>query len=335
MGKDTSVKFRLSRWLIIAGAAFLVLEILIGAISMHSSSNAKPEEVAHDQIDRFRTGQPFGGSVQAYVVAGQPNPDALYVFSQALDQEPEAVRLQVVDLLIALGREVDPLKASGGRLIRNPRIIRLLAQKGLSHVGRARDHCLDALLDSVPSELLGEYGQALTQSLVRFPDNSSLLLVAKAKPQAALPVVKEMAHSPRWAKSEDVQIALAALGDKAAENKFVESFLATRNPEQKANLAKSLGYIGTDKALHALASQMRTDLIIEMPMVSRSSVRLDIMAALSFNFPDKPFLWDSAILDDSGYARVEQFCEKTFGTKWTGPRPRFLTIQGFPSAPPQ
>jgi hypothetical protein len=320
--------------LIIAGAVFLLPGILIGATSMRSDSKAEPERLALEQVDRFRAGQPFRGDVQGYIVAEQPDPGALYIFSQALDQEPEAVRLQVVHLLIALGREVDPLKASGGRLIRNPRIIRLLAQKGLSHVGRARDECLDALLASVPGESLRDFGPALTQSLEHFPDNSALLLVAKAKPEAALPVVKELAHSPRWAKSREVQIALAALGDKAAEDKFVEPFLTTRDPEQKANLAKSLGYIGTDKALRALASQMRTNLVVEMPMVSRRSVRLDIMAALSYNFPDKPFLWDNSILDDSGYARVEQFCEKTFETQWQAPRPPFLTIQGFPSEPP-
>ena len=175
----------------------------------------------------------------------------------------------------------------------------------------------------------------LTQSLERFPDNTTLLLVAKAKPEAALPVVKELARTPRWAKVENVQIALAALGDKAAEDRFVESFLTTQDPSQKAKLAKSLGYIGTNSALRALASQMRTNLVVEMPRVLRRSVRLDIMAALSYNFPDKTFLYDNAVTNDSGYARVEQFCEKTFDTKWQTPRPPFLTIQGFPSEPPQ
>ncbi|MGA2987610.1 MAG: hypothetical protein ABSG32_27790 [Terriglobia bacterium] len=299
-----------------------------------TSREALRVRMAREQIDQFRAGQPFSGDVQPYIVAGQPDSKALDVFAQALAQEPEPVRAQVANLLIALGRKVDPLQASGGNLIRNPRIIRLLIVEGLSNVGQTRDECLDALLASVPAELLRDYGRVLTQSLERFPDGTTFLLVAKAKPEAALAVVKELARSPRWAKSENVQIALAALGEKAVENKFVQSFLTTRDPSQKAQLAKSLGYIGTDIALRALASQMRTDLVVEMPMVSRKSVRLDIMAALSYNFPDKPFLYDNAVIDDSGYARVEQFCEKTFDTKWQGPRPPFLTIQGFPSEPP-
>jgi hypothetical protein len=268
-------------------------------------------------------------------LAGQPDSRALDVFGQALADEPEPVRTQVANLLITLGRKVDPLQASGGNLIRNPRIIRLLIVQGLSNVGQTRDECLDALVASVPGEMLRDYGPPLTQTLERFPDGTTLLLVAKAKPAAAIAVVKELASSPRWAKSENVQIAMAALGDKGVENRFIQSFLTTRDPKQKANLAKSLGYIGTDSALRALASQMRTDLVVEMPMVSRRSVRLDIIAALSYNFPDKPFLYDNAVLDDSGYARVEQFCEKTFDTKWQAPRPPFLTIQGFASEPPQ
>jgi len=79
---------------------------------------------------------------------------------------------------------------------------------------------------------------------------------------------------------------------------------------------------------------MRTDMKIEMINVMIKSVRLDIVAALGYNFPDKEFLYDNAIMDDSGYERVEKFCEKTFGVTWTKERPEFLTVQGFPSQPP-
>ena len=325
------------RLIIIAGAAFLLLEILIGATSMYSDSSKETPQarLAREQIDRFRVGQSFSGDVQAYIVAGQPDSRALEVFAQGLAQEPEPVRAQVANVLIALGRQIDPLRDSGGNLIRNPRIIRLLVVEGLSSVGPTRDECLDALLASVPGELFRDYGPVLTKNLEQSPDGTTFLLVAKAKPAGALAVVKELARSPRWAKSENVQIALAALGEKPAEDKFVQPFLTTRDPSQKAKLAKSLGYIGTDSALRALASQMRTDLVVEMPRVLLRSVRLDIIAALSYNFPDKPFLYDNAVIDDNGYARVEQFCEKTFDTKWQAPRPPFLTIQGFPSEPPQ
>jgi HEAT repeat protein len=316
----------------IAGATWL-LGALAGADDMpwNSSSETPQLKAARESVDRFRVGQPFGGDVQSFISAGQPDSGALGVFGQALDREPEAARAQVARVLVTLGRQVDPLRASGGHLIRSARIVRLLAEKCLAGVGPARDTCVDALQTSVPSELLRDYGAALTRSLEQAPDDTMFLLVAKAKPAAALPLVRGFARSPRWATNDNVQIALAALGEKAAENKFIQPFLATRDPSQKAKLAASLGYIGTEATLHALASQMRSDLMIEMPRVSLRSVRLDIVAALSYNFPDLVFLWDNAITDDKGYVRVEQFCEKAFGTIWDRPRPPFLTIQGFPS----
>jgi hypothetical protein len=331
MGRNLAVIRDLSR-IAIASTVFLS-SILAGANDMpwDSSTETLQVKAARALIDRFRVGQPFAGDVQAFITAGQPDSGALEVFGQALDREPEPVRAQVANVLITLGRQVDPLRASGGHLIRSPRIIRLLVEKGLVTVGSARDNCLDALQTSVPAELLRDYGAVLTRSLEQSPDDTTFLLIAKAKPPAALPVVKALARSPRWAKDDNVQITLAALGEKAVENKFVQPFLTTRDPSQKAKLARSLGYIGTDGSLRALASQMRSDLVIEMPRVSLRSVRLDIIAALSYNFPDLVFLWDNAITDDNGYARVEQFCEKTFGTKWDRPRPPFLTIQGFPS----
>ncbi len=338
MGRVVSVIFpRYRRSILITGTCLLLLQILIGVTCMPSDANKQmeTERLAREQVDHFRAGQLFNGNVTAYIVAGQPDAGALNVFGDALAQEPETVRIQVANLLIALGRQVDPLSASGGKLIRNPRIIHLLAQNGSSRLGQARDECLEALRRSVPGALLKDDGAALTETLQRFPDNTSLLVVAKAKPEAALPVVKEMAKSPRWAKSDYVQVALAALGDKGAEAKIVQPFLSTQDPEQKAKLAILLGYIGTESALRAVAGEMRTPLVVTMPGVSKRSVRLDVLAALRYNFPDKLFLYENAILDDSGYARVEKFCEETFDTKWQAPRPPFLTIQGFPSEPPQ
>lgn len=333
MGRNITVIRDPRRVVVAIASAVLVAGIFAGADDMPWDSSGETQEVqaARDLIDRFRLGQAFEDDVQPFIKAGQPDAGALEVFGQALDRELEPVRAQVARVLIALGRQVDPLHRSGGHLIRSLQIVRLLVEKGLARVGPARDSCLEALQTSVPGQLLRDYGPALTRSLEQAPDGTTFLLIAKAKPAAALPLVKEFARSPRWAKDENAQLALAALGEKAVENRFVQPFLTTRDPSQKAKLAKSLGYIGTETALRALASQVRSDLVIEMPRVSLRSVRLDIIAALSYNFPDLVFLWDNAITDDSGYVRVEEFCEKTFGTKWDRPRPPFLTIQGFPS----
>ena len=71
--------FRLCRRLVVAGTAFLLLGILIGATSMRSDSvkQALRMRLAQEQVDHFRAGQPFRGDVQAYIVAGKPDPRAL------------------------------------------------------------------------------------------------------------------------------------------------------------------------------------------------------------------------------------------------------------------
>ena len=239
---------------------------------------------------------------------------------------PEEERERLVNGLADVGRLGDPLHQQGVKLLRDPGAIAVLVEEGLKRAGTARDAALDALLEGVPPPMLKPHGQALAADLKARPGTTALLVAAKAKPAEARPVVEALAPG-----DEAVEIARAALGDAAVEQRFIREFLDAREPKRKAALSKTLGHVGTPAALKALASEMRTDLVVEMPRVLRRSVRVDIVAALSFAFPDKPFLWDNAVTDDAGYARIEAFCEQTFGTRWTKPRPAFLWIQGFPA----
>jgi hypothetical protein len=302
---------------------------------MRSDSSKAQRAVAQarQQVERFRQGEPFKGDVTAFIVAGQPDFKVLPVLREALLNEPAPVREQTARVLVALAERTDPLYGTGGRLIRDRAIISALIEAGLAHRDVARDYCLDALQWHVPPKSLEQSGKILTDNLQRWPGSTLLLVIAKAKPIEAVPVVDHLFWSLEWRKEESTLVARAALGDKTTEKTFVRPFLATRDPAEKVRLAKLLGFIGTKEALTALASQMRTDLVVEMPMVYRKSVRLEIMAALSYNYPENAFLYDNAVVDDSGYARVERFCEDAFEVKWDTPRPPFLTVQGFPSEP--
>jgi hypothetical protein len=77
----------------------------------------------------------------------------------------------------------------------------------------------------------------------------------------------------------------------------------------------------------ALASELRTPLIFERPTVFRRSVRLDVIQALSYDFPDQPVFWEENVGSDEDYASAEQFCAERLGAKWDAPRPRFLTVE--------
>lgn len=289
---------------------------------------------ATELLERLRRGERFRGSPDALITNGAPDQIALKLFVEALRKDSEAVREQIIKAVVALGRQLDPLHAAGGNLIRNQQIVSLLIKEGLSKPGAARDASLDALQWSVPAELLKEHGAELIANLKRWPDTTLLLVIAKAKLQEASPVVEALGRTPEWSGEEATLIAKAALGDQIIEERFVRAFLETQEAEKKAQWAKTLGLIGTRATLTAVASELRTPLVIEMKMVMQRSVRLDLIAALSYNYPDKPFLFDNAILDDSGYERVEQFAEEEFKVRWEKPRPPFLTIQGFPSEPP-
>jgi hypothetical protein len=322
---------------VLAGLCLLALPASGGVTYMRSESGSANQAVirVQQQIARFRQGEQFQGDITPFVLAGQPNPKVLNALREALIAESVPVREQVARMLVELAERTDPLYSEGARLIRDQSIISVLINLGLAQRDVVRDYCLDALQWHAPADSLEEYGKALTDNLQRWPGSTVLLVIAKAKPAAAVPVVDHLFWSLEWQKKDSTLVARAALGDKTTEKRLVQPFLATRDPAEKARLAQLLGFIGTKSALTSLASQMRTDLVVEMPMVSRKSVRLDIMAALSYNYPDKMFLYDNAVIDDSGYARVERFCEETFGVKWETPRPPFLAVQGFPSEPPR
>lgn len=286
-----------------------------------------------EQLDRFRRGEEYRGPVDKYLVDGQPDEESLRILGRALRIEKEPVREQIAKLLVAMGRKLDPLFSEGGDLIRDRRIVSILVERGLAKNDPVRDYCFDVLQQSVSAPLLREFGAELSANLQSMPDGTALLVVAKAKPPEAIPVIDSLIHTAEWKKEKETPIAMAALGDKELERKYLHQFMSTHDPEKKGDLAEELGWIGTQGALHALASEMRTNLIIEMPMVLRKSVRVNIIAALSYNYPTETFLWDNAVDDDSGYARIEKFCEETFGVTWKTPRPPFLWIEGIPSAP--
>jgi hypothetical protein len=281
-------------------------------------------------IEQLKRGAEVGRGADAFLMGGAPDPAALALLADALATEEGPAREQLVRLLVAVGREADPLHTQGIPILRDRKVVALLVREGLRLPGTARDYALDSMEALVPRELLEEHSKALAEDLAKRPGTSALLVIAKAKPPQAIPVVNSLVDSPSWAHVEEAAIAKAALGDTLVEKRFADAFLAAHDPREKAMLAKTLGRIGTWTALRTLGSEMRTPLVLEMSHVMERSVRLDILAALVLSFPDKTFLYDNAIQDDQGYARAEAFLEQTFGITWKTPRPPFLTVQGFP-----
>lgn len=281
-------------------------------------------------ITQFQKGVTYQPPPTTFMDQGKVLDQELPPFESALFRESAQVREQIVRLLADLGKRTDPLYSKGGQLIRHPQIITLLTQEALVKDDLGREAALDAMQLYVPASFLKPYGLVLSADLKKFPGPTAFLLIAKFKPADAKEVVEKLIATPRWENELKARIAAAALGDKAIEQEYIEAFKAEAEPEEKANLARTLGWIGTPDALSTLAQAMRTELVIEMPQVMRRSVRLDVLAALSYNFPEAQELFESQILTDSDYDQAEKFCERQFGTKWDNPRPPFLTVMGFP-----
>lgn len=312
--------------------------LALGKMDEQQRVKKEREPVKFDELlSKFRSGEEFRcEAVGDYLINGKPEKEMLNKIEKALkDEKPEVAEL-IVYFLKCIGIHSDPLyREKGGDIIRDKDVIRILVKRSLSKPDVARDKCLDALMKLVPAELLKDYGAQLADNLRIYPDETLLLVVAKLKPKEAIPVLKELSNisyskNEKWSDKNAMKIAKAALYDSKLEDEFIERFLKAEDPEIKKDAALDLGYIGTRKALKALAGEMRSDAIVEMTGVSYRSIRVYIMEALSYNYPEKTFLWNNAVRDDSGYEKVEKFCEKEFGIKWTKKRPPFLWIQGLP-----
>ncbi len=292
--------------------------------------NAMMQQV-EEQIARFRRGEKYRGRAEEFLASGRVDAGAIRRLATVMQTERPPAGLASAQLLAAIGRAADPLHPRGARLIREPVVVAALIESGLSSAPEVRDFVLETLVHETPAESLAPHRAVLTQYALANPGEAAFLVIAKAKPREKAAELLTLCRAPQQAHSRAARIARAALGEAEIEQALIREFTQADQPRAKAELAETLGHVATDAALRALAAELRTDLVIEIPGALRRSVRLDIIAALCRAFPDQTMLQDNAIVDDGGYARVEKFCEEKFGTTWTRPRPPFLTVRGFPS----
>jgi len=293
---------------------------------------------AQSYIDAFRRGEDFNAPAVGLTVQGQPDPAALKFLGEQLAVASSPVREKIVKLLVDLGRRTDPLTPQGADVLRNPQILAILAGPGLVKPDLGRQAAIDSLRRfSLPGDL-SPFGDALTKVLQEFPTEDCFLLVAKAKPQEAKGIVNHLAESSAWSKTEAPRIAQAALGDTKIESEFLSAVAkadANSNARALATALATLGLIGTPTSLRAIAQHLRTPLTIELKGAFVKSVRIDVLEALLYNFPDQPVLYPNKIVVPEDYLAAEQFCSRTLGVAYTTPEPPFLTYQGYPIPVPQ
>jgi len=288
-----------------------------------------------DYIELFQRGDDFRTPVTGIITNSQPDVEALQLLGNELLVAGAEIREKIVKLLVSIGQQIDPLTVNGADVLRHPQIIALLAGPGLIKPDLGRNAAMDALRKLVTQANLSHFDEAFTKNLRNSPSEGAFLLVAKAKPQIAKKLVDRLIKLPEWEDVEEVKIAQAALGAKDVENEFIAAVETAKDGQTLAQVLRSLGLIGTSHSLKVVAEQLRTPLTIDRPGSFEKSVRLDVLEALLYNFPDQAILYPNNINSDEGYAAAEHFCTITFGVTYRTPRPSFMTYRGYPIPIPQ
>jgi hypothetical protein len=301
----------------------------------HLTASCMSKEVAmpstlQDYLTAIRRGEPVKGRLEGLIVDGRADPAALEALGRELAIADPEKREILVDLLVKLGLVTDPLTAKGAEVLRDHRIISILAGPGLAKADLGRDAAMDALRKLVTRNDLSPYEDAFVKTLSKSPSEYAFLLMAKAKPLQAKLEVDRLAALPEWKENEAAQIARAALGANDIEDNYLAKASAAADGRELVQALGPLSLMGTPRSLKAIAELLRTPLIIDIPGTYQKSVRLNVLEALLYNFPDQPELYPNNIITEEDYMAAERFCAKTLGVTYTTPPPPFMTYRGYP-----
>jgi len=290
-------------------------------------------------IEAFRKGQDFIEAnseiqnahegielLQELFVGGKLDAGVVKMLEAELTTGGEEMREAIVEMLGDVAK-ADPLKPKYTLQLRSPEIIGLLAGPVLAKSDGARFDAMRLMSDRMTVADLAPHGKAITRALIVDPDERAFLLVAKAKPPQAKKVVWELYKTDRWNKNKYARIAWAAYGNKEIEDEFIEQ---ANEAEKKCDgkwlgaSLMSLAQIGTRSSLRAVAKRMRSPIIFDKdcPM----SVRLEVMDALSYAYPDEAALESFKVRSIEDYRAAEKFCTRKLGVRYTQPEPEYLGI---------
>jgi hypothetical protein len=314
-------------------SVFLLLFIAFSAHCqnrrMQYSNQSPSEKAAQSYVAGFNSGKAFTPPSEGLMSHGAPAPDAVAVLKKELRSGTPETRENIVLLLADLGLQ-SRTTPKGTEVIREKAIIETLVDAGLNPSDLGRSQAVIALRRYGMQPELAAHSAAIARALKEEPSDELLLLVAKAKATEANEPLQVLKFSDEWHSNENVLIALAALGDRSLEEKFIAAFREATTPEAVAEALRPLSLIGTERTLSLVAATLRTPLIIDRPNIEQKSVRIDVLEALRYNFPDEPALYPNNINTDADYAAAENFCIRRFKTDFNQPRPPFLTYFGYP-----
>lgn len=331
MGDDPALMRNLSH-----AAALVTLACVLSAqqTAPKKAGEKTMPRTAQEYVAAFERGEDFTPPATGVIINGRPDSAALEILGKELAVASPPVREKIVALLVDMGRLTDPLTPKGADVVRNPEVLALLAGPALARPDLGREAAMDALRKLVTRSDLARFDDAIVKTLESAPSEEAFLLVAKAKPPRAAEVVNRLAALPAWKEAEAVRIARAALGDQNVEDEFLAlaaNAERANNGEALSHALGTLGLIGAPRSLKAIAQRLRTPSTIHIPGAFEKSVRLSVLEALLYNFPDEPVLYPNNIIREADYTAAERFCTATLGVTYLAPPPPFLTYRGYPT----
>ena len=285
-------------------------------------------DAAQTYIRAIEKGEKLTSPPSALMTNGQPSAAAVEELRRELLRAAGPVREGIVALLVDLGIQSDPLVHRNVSVLRSPTLIAILVNEGCNLPDQGCLASLDALRLNAPTELLKPHGARLAEILKRQLSDAVLLAVAKAKATEALGLVKPLAGR------EAADRALAALGDAERERALADAIDAAQTGEALADALAKSALAGTDKLIRKIGEQMRTPLKLDIRGAYIASVRLNVLDALRYNFPQVPEFYTQNIMDDGDYLKVEEMLTRDFGVVFQRPRPEFMKLIGYPRLPP-
>jgi hypothetical protein len=329
----------------VAGVVVLILAFCVGHSAYAHVKGQRMSTAADRYVEAFRRGEEFrgpstglvvGGTVHApsgKIMQGKPDPAALARLARELTSGSAFVRSNVVALLVDVGLQVDPGRPAGTEALRNKEIIEILVKAGLGRRDAAREATMEALRKLARPADLAPWSRRFVKALEQKPSDDALLLVAKAKAIGAKPFVDKLARSADWEDEESLKIAQASLGDRARENEFVQMVAQAHEAKDSEGFAEALAplrMIGTHTSLAALARYLRTPLTLLVPGAYEQSLRLSVLGALMYAYPDRPEFYPNNILSEVDYQAAERVCSQELGVTYAMPAPPFMTYRPFP-----
>ena len=336
MGHDAQ---RVNQWSpcarpwILLFVSFFVSNSALPITNQMNQNPISPAEVAANYLRSFRAGDEFMAPSGGLVVSGAPDPQALTLLQNALLEDTAEVRSEVVDLLADVGAECADPDNRGLGAIKDARVIGILFTAGMDKPDQAREEAMLVLRTMCRRSDLAPWSGELVRMVEERPTKDGLLLVAKGKADKARPLLEHLAQLPAWQEDRALLIAQGALGDTAVITRYLDELrvaVACADPERYNQAVDALAKIGDPVTLKAVAEQLRTPWIDEVPRVSGKSMRLVVLEALAYAFPDELVVYPSNIIKDADYIAAENFCIRQLGAHYTDARPPFLTYMAFP-----